>query len=354
MKELKLKSLKANLGTILIWLLFGIAMLVYTVPSLRIMTEDPIPLEEVDFNGDIEGLYVSGTLEFIYDWYCETTEGTTTESREYIIDAGELYYMGMKVMKSDMKPAEALMEACYDYMDGYGNESAVEAAQYEIKGTINKMPYDSQQYYHDYFDWSTMSAEERATFLPYYLEVNKAGSMDATAAIGLTVVAAIFLLLAILFFIWPLTGRCQKNVMKYIKNSASPDMARERVENFLRTTPEVNHLRYNQDFICGGKGATTAFGETPKLAWAYQTITKHKRYFITVSKTYALVLCFADGTSQTANMKNEQTTKIHLERLSELCPRAIVGYSDELSRLFNKDLNGFLNLRYNKENNEVV
>lgn len=342
-----MKSLKSSLLLIIILVAIGGFMLAQTMPSLFMMMQGPTALDSVDFDGDIEGLYVSGTLSGIYDWYCEESEGTKTVAREYIIDAGDYYYMGMRVMKSDMEESENLLNASYDYLDGKDDGTALTKAQYEVTGTITRMPNDSYELYQEYLDWDNLDAETRQIFLPYYLNVNKAGSTDTGGAVILLIMGLIFVGLGLLFVIWSLTGKYQKKIKQYIANSSNPEGAREKVEYFLENTPEVKGLRYNRDFICGQDNSNTAFGETSKLVWVYQLTTTHKRNFITVGKSYSLMLGFTDGSRQSVSMKNEAITQEHIQTLSDLCPQAIFGYSEELNKLFTKKLPEFLELRYN-------
>lgn len=347
MKKLKMKSLKINLLLILFLLVISGIMFWQSLPALFLVIQGPQDLWEVDYSGDIEGLYVSGELPFIYDYYCdEVNDKEDIKAREYIIDGGEYYYIGMRVMEKDMDQAEALMEACYDYVDGAGSEDAILSSQYRVTGTIHAMPSDILALYYDYLDMASLSAEEQATFLPYYLEVDKIGTTDTAGMIIFLVLGVLLLALALLLLVWSLTGRYQKSIKRYLAGSPNSQAALEKVESFLANVPSVHGLQYNYDFICGQNGATTAFGETSKLVWAYQHTTTHKRYFITVGKTHSLVLAFADGSRQNVAVKRENFVQEHLQTLSSLCPRAIIGYSPELNTMFLKDFARFLSLKY--------
>lgn len=348
MKTLKMKSFKSILFVII--LLWGIAaaMAYATLPSLLNSFKEPISLDSVDFEGDIEGLYVTGTVYGIYDWYCEEVEDNKTISREYLIDANDYYYMALRAEEDDMTAANALMDASYAYLNYEDDGTLLEQAQYEVSGVIKKIPSESLTYYYEYLDWDNLDEESKSIFLPYYIDVNNLGRYHMDEVIVMSVVCVGCFLIGCIFLIFVFTGRYQKSVKKYIANSASPEMAREKVEHFIQNTPEINGLRYNRDFICGHLNGTTAFGELPKLAWVYLHTVSHKRYFITVSKSYSLMLCFADGNVQQAGMKNEAIATEHMEKLSQICPQTVFGYSDDLQKMYRKDLNGFLNLRYNQ------
>lgn len=344
MKMLKSQSLKAILGLVILLYVLCAILGVVMIPSLSNVSKDPISLDEVDYSGDIEGLYVSGTIYGIYDWYCEETQDDETIAREYIIDADDYYYIGLRAEYSDMDAAESLLKASTMYLDGTDDGTLLQKAQYEISGVIKAMPSDSKEFYYEYAEWCEIDTE---IFLPYYIEVGTYGDYDGGDLVLFGILIVFLFAIGTLLFVWALTGHYQKAVKKYIDNSGSPELAAARVENFLETTPLVNGMRYNHEFICGNSGATTIFGETPKLAWAYKHVVSHKRYFITINKTYSIVLGFADGTRQMVDIKKEAMVDEHLQNLQQLCPKAVFGYSAELDQMFKKNLPQFLNLRYN-------
>lgn len=343
MKMLKKQSLKSCLGLILIFYAMCIFFAIVIAPSLSTAMQEPISLDEVDYTGDIEGLYISGTIYGIYDWYCEDTSDDETIAKEYIIDADNYYFIGLRAEYSDMDDADALLDASTLYLNGADEGTKLQQSQYEIYGIIKPMPAASLEFYYEYADWCEL---DRDMFLPYYIDVNTYGSYDTFDLVLFCIIILLLFALGTTFIVLPLTGHYQKNIKKYINSSLNAELATAKVENFLSTVSLTNGMRYNHEFIYGSNGATTIFGETEKLVWAYKHIIRHKRYFITVHKSYALILGFADGTQQMASIKKEAFLDEHLANLQTLCPKAIIGYSDDLARMFKKDLPQFLNLRY--------
>ncbi len=354
MNKLKKRSLKALIPTILILLAIAAALLWFSIPSLLQSMEGPMDWEDVDFSGDIEGLYVTGTLSGIYDSYCtKLNDSRRTVSTDYIIDADDTYFLGLHVKADkDLEKAEELMDISWDYLDGRADYSELEEAQYEITGTITKIPSDNLTYYNRYIneltDWT---AEEKQAFLPYYLDLNKSGMMTPIVSILLTALGVLLIFIAVLLPLLALKGFYQRSIRKYINASADPDWTTRQVEQFLETTPEVDNLRYNSDFICAQSGSTTLFEETDNLVWAYLHVTTQKQYFITVSKTYELMLGFKNGARQSVAMKREALVEKHIQQLSQIAPHIVTGYTDALDMLFVKNINEFLNLRYNNREN---
>ena len=352
MNTLKMKSFKSViLYVLLLWVIaviFGVA----AFPGLVNSTREPIAWEEVDFSGEIEGLYVTGTVYGIYDYYCEETEDNSIISREYLTDADDNYYIALRAEGEDMTAANTLMDATYAYFMGEDDGSLLADNQYEITGVIKKLSGDSLQFYHEYVEWDSLDAESQSNFLPDYIDINKIGNYDAQGTTIMTVASGVMFFIGVALIIFTFTGVFQKPVKKYIKNNSNPELAAEKVNNFIQTVPEVNGLRYNHEFICGSNKYLITFGETPKIAWIYKQVVNHKRYFITVSKSYTVVTGFIDGTKQTSFVKNEASADAHIEQLQQLCPHAVIGYTDELDRMFRKDLNQFLNISYNAPDSE--
>lgn len=346
MKSLKMQSLKSVLILIIMFWFFAGFLAYIAAPSITTYIKGPVDLEEVDFSSDIDGLYVSGTIYGIYDWYCEEEKNGKTVAREYLIDADDYYYIALRAESSSMTAADKLMNASQAYLNGEDDGTLLETAQYTVQGVIKDIPYDSLRYYKDYVGWYGMDEAERSMFLEYYIDVNSLGTYSITETILMVVLVIGCFLVGCIFLIGALTGRYQKSITNYIKKSSNPELARDKVENFLQNTPENGEFRYNREFICNNYGGNTAFGETAKLAWVYKETTNHKRGLITMYQTHSLVLGFADGTKQTAAVRSAESADMHILNLQELCPQIIIGYSDDLNKMFCKDINGFLNLRY--------
>lgn len=346
MKKLKMKSFRSIIIWIIVSAVFTAIFLPKGITEMVNGLQKPVDLADVDYSGELDNLYVSGTVEFIYDYYCDTEKDGLLYAREYIVDGGQDYYIGMYVKKADMTEPEKLLEAAEEYYLGKDDGSKVYANQYEIKGVIRKMPADSWKLYKEYMDWDTMTEEEQGMHLPYYIAVNdKIGANSGNTWLFL-IIGSVTLILTVYFAVKFLTGGYQKSITKYIQASSNQQAAKEKVESFLLNTPEFNRVIFNREFICSQEGAITIFNEMTNLLWIYQSKTTHRRNFITVGVTYELVLGFIDGKKYNVAMKNEEKLQEVMKKIIELAPHVIVGYEDELNKMFKNDLNGFRKLRY--------
>lgn len=343
MKKLKRETILQLMPLLILF--FGLAFffLVIGISESSTVADGPTPLEEVDFSGDIDGLYVTGTIYYIYDCYCEEVEDGVVTRREYVIDADDYYYMALRADDSDMQAADALCDASYSYYLGEDDGTQLAAAQYEVTGVIEKIPAATLEYYYDYIGWDSMDEASKETFLPYYLRVT-----DYESETGGSIVAFIlFFILGGVFLTMALSGFYQRTVKKYINGSPSPELAKQKVESFVENTPKENGMRCNHEFISGSNIGVTIFGETSKVAWVYLHTVTHRVLFIPVFKNYNIFFGFTDGTLQSAAMKNKKTATANLEMLQQLCPKAVFGYTPELAKMFRKNRNEFLDLKYN-------
>ena len=343
MKKLKRETIRHLMPILVVFFGIGLLFLIVGISDSSKVADGPIPLEEVDFSKDIDGLYVTGTIYYIYDCYCEETEDGVVVRREYLIDANDYYYMALRADDEDMQAADALCDASYKYYLGEDDGTQLVKAQYEVTGVIEEIPSSTLEYYYDYIEWDTMDDASKEAFLPYYIRVTDYESESASSI----VVSIIFFIGGGIFLAMALAGFYQRTVKKYIKGSPSPELAKQKVESFVENTPIVNGLRCNHEFICGNAIGVTTFGETPKVAWVYLHTFTQRVLFIPIYRNHSIYFGFTDGTLQAAKMKNKKTATACLEMLQQLCPKAVFGYTPELAQMFRKNRDEFLSIKYN-------
>ncbi len=75
------------------------------------------------------------------------------------------------------------------------------------------------------------------------------------------------------------------------------------------------------------------------LLWAYKHVTKHSVNFIPTGKTYKAVMVFYGGSTEIQG--NEAKVGEILKSAAEKAPWAVVGFSEDLKQLFQKNTNDF-------------
>lgn len=85
-----------------------------------------------------------------------------------------------------------------------------------------------------------------------------------------------------------------------------------------------------------------------KIMWAYQNTVTHRTNGVKTGTTYN-VMIFDEITPKghTFPVANESIAQDMLTLINTMLPWVVVGYSDELKKLYNKDRSQFLQLRYN-------
>ena len=343
MKELRQKAIKSAALACAVLCLFGGIIGVLGVQWAMESFREPIPLEEVDLTGDLQDMYVSTTVYYIYDPYAQETDGLELVAYEYLIDADDTYYMGLRAGTDYIDATEALLQASYNYYDGLDDGTELAKYKIEVTGLMQKMPEESLDLYHEYVGYDELETSKQILFLPYYLEIGMKSRVELPVAIIFVVFGLVLAGFGIFALIKAISGKNQKELNDYINNSGSPEAAKERIERFLTNAPSIHGLQCDNEFICGASGAAIVFGETDKLVWAYS----HTRVGKYNSKTYDVRLVFTDGKLQIFNVKKEEEGIAILQQLNLLCPKAIIGFSDELEKMYKKNFPGFLNLKYN-------
>lgn len=157
----------------------------------------------------------------------------------------------------------------------------------------------------------------------------------------------LFLLPALFFIGWAvltlyraLSGKYQKEIHSYVKESANPTETTIKIDHFLANTPSLYGVRCNKEFFCLQYGIQNLFRETSTLVWVYKKDSLQQAYF--------LVFGFSDGKLYTHNVENEEHANEILAILYEVCPQTIFDYNKELATKFKKNLNEFLEIKYNK------
>lgn len=340
-RMIKLKGYLPQIIMLCIFAMFGLIMFVVSNHD----PEQPVEWESVDFTEDINGLYVHGTLYGIYDSYAEETADGSVTAYEYIIDANEECFMGLRVKKKDFEPIENLLQVSIDYMNGEIDADIFAESKIEVYGTIKKMPEQSWEYYKIAVDWDSMTEEQQAIHLPYYLVLNEGGE-DTSGAAGFGLIFMIFSLMGMAIFVGIALFTKDESIEKYIKNSGQPELARERVEVFLQTATDLHGSKYDDEFIFGALKGKITFGKFEDIVWTYINRTRIRIWFIPINM-YVVKIVFKDGSTQDIGVTFAAQAGDIITIIQQKCPFAIVGYSDDLLKLSKRNFKEFLNLKYN-------
>ena len=344
----KYKGLKSSAILIVLLLGLGLFMVGNSGRSLFVRTfTAPSTLDDLNYEEDIDGAYVRTTVYGIYGSYSETVSSKTrsVKSREYVIDAGNYHYIALKMRSKDLEKAEALMDASFDYLDGKIDVGDLEPYQFEVTGTIEKLPEKHLKYYHEFFDWDELDDESKETVLPYRLTNGDVAGMDTGTMWGILAIGLVIGGFGLYILLVSLTSY-EKAIKRFLKSNEGA--SEEKVREFLANTQEVHSVQVDRNYLFLLAGGSRFYMDIPDhVVWMYKRVTTHRRNGIPTGKTYGVVMDFICHKQFEITVKNEQAADELVQTLSQYCGKAIAGYSNDLDKLYQKNYDQFLALRYN-------
>lgn len=356
-ESLKKKAMKKVMVSSIIMIVIGIALVAfqcreayYAITGPRIF-EDLAP-DEIR-NHMIVDVALTGTPGSFGEESQKTSAGTNLGTTAYyyaIFTGGEdessdYALMGIKVPARYRSSMEALTK--------YYNEYGWYETPMLFKGEIRKMNREELKIFKDAVNFTETEFKEYC--LPYVVDTDKDLSTLAGMAYVFTLGGVVLLVIAIVRLIRAATGACLRKMKGDIADSGYTEDRVESDYNSAASFLKDEEVKVGRLFTYYISGSTPRLISNSKLIWAYQSTTTHRRNGINVGTTYSLMLYVDDKrNSISLSMPNEAVTREMLQRINATLPWVVVGYSDELKRLFNKDRAQFLELRYNQVEHVAV
>lgn len=353
-EQLKKNSIKKTLAPAIILLVIGLLLAGIQIPNVIALLKGHHQFEELtpyEIKGNmIVDVNLSVNLgPFIEEWEENTTTHVTkTTDMWYVIWTGDeddmdYRFMGIKVPASEISKMDAMCEAYY-------NGEAFDTIQYS--GTIQKMDREELSYFEDFFLESGMTeAELEDWLLPYYINV---GALTGGAAVTVWVFVVIGLALiaiGILILILAMSGSKLKSFKKEIEalgiGENEVEYEYENSQDFGKGTD----IRIGRRLIFYMVGSTPHVLLKDNLVWAYQNTTTHRTNGIKTGTTYSVVLNTMEKKSIHLSVANEPQAINVLQFIRQDIPWTVVGYSDDIRRLYNGDFQNFLQMHYYKVRN---
>lgn len=335
LKKLRARSLKKALPLMIV-LLVG-AVLLLSLSEFWLLLRTPANLHEVP-RRELYGKYVTVEVPYIYACYAYTEEykndratGNIT-SCEYVIDANEADYCGLRLPKGLVAKGDALLQESEDYLNYETDEIT---ATFTVRGIMKAMPSDSLDFYYETVGFQDMSADQQDLFLPLYLD-----AWDGVPE--RTVVCLIFglalLVWGLVLLIRILCGSCQKQLRQKAEalSPGSPEYILSHAEQLYAMAPSTAGLRMNASLILLEQGWKQYLYSTGELVWAYPSMTQHRVYGIPTGKSYGLVLKMADGSTRTLTLPQAKAQE-QMQKIQALVPGCALGYSQELEAMYARD-----------------
>ena len=348
--ELKKKSIMRAIPLVLLFVIAGGVLFAAEFSNIRSLLRGHVKFETLlpdEINGD---LIVEASINANFGAYMEEyskntkTNVTRTTDIYYVIwtgddDSEDYKYMGIKVPASYGGQMDRMAEATYNY--------EMSDTIY-FTGAVNKMSSEEYQYFREYFQESDWTDEEIDEYtLPYYISVGALTGGAATSAYVIFGIGIALIVLGVIFLLYALTGGDVKAFQKEAATLGMSEMELEAEYAGARVMIQKDNLRIGRRLIFYMTGRRTRVIVNDKIVWAYQQSTTHRTNGIKTRTTYEiLVYLLNEKKARRINVPGEEKAGEVLQYMYENIPTAVVGYTDELLSLFNKDYQGFLNLRY--------
>lgn len=362
LEELKKKGFKKSLPLSIILIIAGLVLAVWNACSAFYALAGYARFEDLKPDR-MGGQLVEADLNIVYASYLEQGTKNTSTGRItynyvwYIIATGDIYetdyrYMAIKVPYKLHKEMDAIMEY-------YGSYGMAASDSLKVNGKVKRfMPGKYYNYFRDFFleDAGFTESEFEEMAIPYYIDVNLSLDTIRYGYVFLFAAGAALILWGIIRIV---KGARGSYIQRFIHDYQAAGYTDSAVESDLASAAcytKHNDIRIGR--LCtyfGLNGAIPRAIPNNKIMWAYQNTTTHRTNGVKTGTTYS-VMVFVEGLANSLNIgvPNEATAQDILKRMSEVFPWVVVGYSDELRKLFNKERAQFLQLRYNTVEHTAV
>lgn len=213
-------------------------------------------------------------------------------------------------------------------------EMIQQPAPYILKGKLKEFKYEDLTFFRNSLVESGVPADKVNSLLnTYYLDYQKP-IQEASVCFVLGGVLAIFLLKIFL----PVMNK-NRTALKSLKNYFDGDLERacQQIDSELELPDIYTHgpIIITENFIMTNCQQIVLALPLKELMWAYKKTVKRKN---------SLVLVFSDKSTYSVDLcKKSQSVDEVLHHISQNGKSPILGYSDELSGLFKKNPDEFVN-----------
>lgn len=356
--NLKKKSVTKSLFGIIMCIAIGVGLIAFQFGNLQSMLKGSVKFESLTPDEIQDGVIVDASINTNFDWFIEeyeedtSTHKTTSQHFYYTIwtgddDATDWRFMGIKVPASDADVMDAMAEAYYngEYFD----------TTMEYSGTIRKMTDEEYYYFKEFFKEGGWTDDEIAAgTLPYYIDAGALVGGSAVFTYLLVAAGAALVLGAIIFLILLLCGSGLKAVKKELAEVGITEGEAASEYEDAKVFLKNNDVRIGRRLLYYMSGSKAHIIPKDKIVWAYMKTTTHRTNGIKTGTTYELAVYTYGKKSVLIDVRKEKIALEILQYIDDTMPWVVVGYNDDLNRLYCSNYPEFLQLRYNSAVNDTV
>lgn len=351
LEKIRKKSIKKSVFILIVLLVIGLGLIWVEFSNVVSLLRGHVVFETLEPDEINDYLIVDASINTNFGAYMEEYEKsnktiiTKTINLYYVIWTGDDYveeykFMGIKVPASEESTMEAIAEATY-------YEEYIDPVTYS--GAINKMTSEEYKYFKEYFmdvGWTEEEVEEYT--LPYYISVGALTGGSAVTAYVIMAIGIVLLIIAIWRFIFVIRGGCLKTIRKEMEAIGISEHDMDYEYEGAKLFSKGNDFRIGRRVTIFMSGSKAHVLSNAKIVWAYQKNTTHRTNGIKTGTTYEIVLKTYERKTFQIYIPNETTGQEVLQYLNETMPWIVIGYNNDLSNMYQKDYQNFLQIRYNQ------
>lgn len=346
-KEMKKRSVANVMPVSLILLAAAVVMLVIngsaTLQLFAYLTGgknlDSIPKSEL-FN-----VIAGSEIDMVYDCFAEYETSSGQIYDYYVIPYGENGFIAVRVDESKIDQMDSICDDTWEVL--LGNAKSLSSQTVSVKGNVRVMDGDELYYYKDWFHAMEYTDDEMAEYaLNYVLEDGAfANSISPMRLYIMTAASLVLAAIAVFMIVKAALGAYLKDIRKDFEQSGLPES--QIVSDYQSAKVISKDIRIGRLFTYNAVSTSPRAYLNKNMAWAYLYRTKHYRNGLYTGSSYNVLIFEANGTKQMGDIaaKKNLSEQI-LEYYANNFPHMVVGYSDDLKRLYHNDHNAFLALRY--------
>lgn len=356
LETLKKKARKSNLWRIILSIIGIGIMLAITKFAIFDVITGPTKMDITAAPETYEGKYVSVEAEyFLYDYIEHTTtttrksgsKTTSTNGYSYLVfqavpESGSTedvwYFYSIYLNKKRQDEMTAKIDQTYEYLnDETGTITPPEPVK--ITGVWNKMDSQTERYFQKALDELGIAEADLNKLYFYELDTKNIGGVNSTLFWVLMAVSAFLLLFAILSAVGLFSSAYMKSLQQYLQKNPTVSM-QEIEEDFNRAHLISSDVWIGKKWTIYMQGNKAYILTNSDLIWGYY-YSRTGRYSVSEMRLFT-----KDRTQHGISLSEKHTQdalKIYVDEQAQM----VVGYSKDLEKMYNKDFNGFLELRYN-------
>ena len=349
-EELKKKALKGTLAWSIILIIGGVVLAGWNAMDAFYSVQGGVDFSTLTPD-DVGSQIVNIDLAENYGCYLEEysrntkTNATTTTDYYYVIAIGDLNGPDGRFM-TIKAPASygSRLDTMADNTSNYAASTPI-----NFRGKLKKLDSEELYYFNDYFaDAGFTESETAAVTIPYYIDAFPSPSLSFGFYIILFVVGVVLLIYGIYRIASAASGGALKKMHQDIANAGYTEASIESDYRSAQAFDKKGDLKVGKLMTYYTAGSIPRALPNNKIMWAYQNTVTHRTNGVKTGTTYnVMVFDELAPKGRTFAVANETVAQDILNLYHATLPWVVVGYSDELKKLYNKDRTQFLQLRYN-------